>query len=81
MGNTAISSNFDRAKVFIKTKARGLERSLFEYEFENGSQESVLAELITYQNKDGGFGNGIEPDFWLPNSSPMATWSYKAHVH
>ncbi|WP_274310286.1 hypothetical protein [Solibacillus daqui] len=74
MGNAAISNNFDRAKVFIKTKTRGLERSLFEYEFENGSQESVLAELKTYQNKDGGFGNGIEPDFWLPHSSPMATW-------
>ena len=75
MKNTVIKSDFERAKVFIKTKARGLERSRFEYEFESGSQESVLKQLKTFQNKDGGFGNGIEPDFWLPHSSPMATWT------
>ncbi|WP_059173320.1 hypothetical protein [Bacillus sp. FJAT-27445] len=66
---------FEKAKVFIKSKARGLERSRFECIFENGSKESVLKELENYQNEDGGFGHGIEPDFWLPNSSPMATWA------
>ena len=29
--------------------------------------------LIKFQNEDGGFGHGIEPDFRLPASSPMAT--------
>lgn len=75
LDNIVIKSNFEKAKLFIKTKARGLERSRFEYEFENGNQENVLRELKMYQNKDGGFGNGIEPDFWLPHSSPIATWT------
>ncbi|WP_409271662.1 hypothetical protein V1499_19030 [Neobacillus sp. SCS-31] len=68
-------SSFEKAKVFIKSKARGLERSRFQFIFENGSKESVLTELEKYQNEDGGFGHGIEPDFWLPHSSPMATWA------
>ncbi|NGP43966.1 hypothetical protein G4V62_03000 [Bacillaceae bacterium SIJ1] len=66
---------FEKATVFMKSKARGLERSRFEYLFENASKESVIAQLKAYQNEDGGFGHGIEPDFWLPLSSPMATWA------
>ncbi|WP_231597629.1 hypothetical protein [Bacillus sp. SA1-12] len=31
--------------------------------------------LSAFQNEDGGFGHGIEPDFWSPHSSPMATWA------
>jgi hypothetical protein len=69
-----LKSRFEKAKNFIKSSARGLERSRWEFEFDNGSKESVLMQLKAYQNKDGGFGNGIEPDFWLPHSSPMATW-------
>ncbi|WP_053367918.1 hypothetical protein [Bacillus sp. FJAT-27245] len=72
---TLPESSFEKAKVFIKSKARELERSRFEFLFENGSKESVLKELEKYQNEDGGFGHGIEPDFWLPSSSPMATWA------
>jgi hypothetical protein len=68
-------SRFEKAKVFIKSKARELERSRFEFVFENGSKENVIRQLKTYQNEDGGFGHGIEPDFWLPHSSPMATWA------
>ncbi|RDU37243.1 hypothetical protein DRW41_10995 [Neobacillus piezotolerans] len=59
----------------MNSKARGLERSRFEFIFENGRKENVLTELKKFQNEDGGFGHGIEPDFWLPNSSPMATWA------
>ncbi|QKE76192.1 hypothetical protein HPK19_25200 (plasmid) [Arthrobacter citreus] len=70
-----LKERFDKAKVFIKTKARKLEQSRFEFEFEGGNKENVLTYLKTFQNEDGGFGNGIEPDFWLPSSSPMATWA------
>ncbi|SDW88474.1 hypothetical protein SAMN05444487_107103 [Marininema mesophilum] len=68
-------NRFERAKAFIKSNARQLDRSRFEFLFENGSKEGVLNQLKRYQNEDGGFGHGIEPDFWLPNSSPMATWA------
>ena len=75
MENTIIKSDFERAKVITTLPDALFKATRFEYEFESGSQESVLTQLKTYQNKDGGFGNGIEPDFWLPDSSPMATWS------
>lgn len=66
---------FAKAKVFIHSKARELERSRFEFIFENGTKESVIEQLKIYQNNDGGFGHGIEPDFWSPFSTPMATWA------
>lgn len=46
---------------------------MFEFEFENGSKENVLKELQVYQNEDGGFGNGLEPDFRCRESSALAT--------
>ncbi len=64
---------FDDACRFIRKNARPLDVSLFAFHFENGSKESVLGELSKYQNYDGGFGHGIEPDFRLKESSPMAT--------
>jgi hypothetical protein len=33
----------------------------------------VVAELITFQNKDGGFGQALEPDLRTPTSSALAT--------
>ncbi|MEN8173899.1 MAG: hypothetical protein ABFS03_13595 [Chloroflexota bacterium] len=58
---------------FIKSNADDLYKSLFEVHFFNGSLEDVFNNLSKYQNDDGGFGNGLEPDFLLPDSSPMAT--------
>jgi hypothetical protein len=67
------SVNFDKAGAFVKANARPLDVRLFEYYFEGGTAVSVLTELAYYQKEDGGFGHGIEPDFRLPASSPMAT--------
>ncbi|MHA1962314.1 MAG: hypothetical protein ACW99U_19085 [Candidatus Thorarchaeota archaeon] len=64
---------YDRACEFVHKSARPLDTTLFEYYFENGSKESVIKELSAYQNADGGFGHGIEPDIRLRASSPMAT--------
>ncbi|MDN7240711.1 hypothetical protein QWY14_02870 [Planococcus sp. N028] len=64
---------YEQAKTFLKTKARKLERGLFEFEFENGDSQVVLNALKTYQNDDGGFGNGLEPDFRCRDSSALAT--------
>lgn len=65
--------NFARAQQFIRENARLLDVRLFEYEFAGGTAVSVLDTLTNYQNEDGGFGHGIEPDFRLVTSSPMAT--------
>ena len=64
---------FEKAKSFIQSKARKLEIARFELEFEKGSKENVLQQLLRYQNEDGGFGNGLEPDFRCKESSALAT--------
>ncbi|MCR2821731.1 hypothetical protein [Lederbergia panacisoli] len=66
---------FQRAEAWIKRNARPLEAARWEYLFEGGSSDNVIRYLSSYQNEDGGFGHGIEPDFWLPSSSPMSTWT------
>ncbi len=70
---TLSEERFEDACRFIKKNARNLDVSLFKFHFENGTQKDVLNELSKFQNKDGGFGHAIEPDFRLTASSPMAT--------
>ena len=67
------SQQFQQATEFLTSKARPLEKALFEFEFEGGSREQVVKELQVYQNEDGGFGNGLEPDFRCEASSALAT--------
>lgn len=65
--------NIDKAKEFIKKKARPIDLAVYNYYFENGSKEAVINELMKYQNPDGGFGHALEADNWNPNSNPIAT--------
>ena len=65
--------DFNKARTYLKTQARPLERRLFAFYFENEPMENTVADLAQFQNDDGGFGNAIEPDFRMPESSPMAT--------
>ena len=67
------SENFNKASNFIRTNARDLDQYLFSFYFENGSADKVLSELSKYQNDDGGFGHGLEPDFITESSSAIAT--------
>lgn len=62
-----------RAKTFIFEWGRPLEQSRYLYHFENGPAASVLTQLSTFQNKDGGFGHALEPDMRLSQSSVLAT--------
>jgi hypothetical protein len=64
---------YEKARAFMMSEARPLERAMFEYEFENGSARRVLEELKTFQNEDGGFGHGLEPDVRCSESSALAT--------
>ena len=65
--------NIEKAKDFIIHNARPLELSLYQYFYKHSDKEKVLSELRKFQNKDGGFGNGLEADNWNPNSNPIAT--------
>ena len=62
-----------KAIKYILENARPLELAIYKYFFENESNQAVIDELSKFQNADGGFGNALEPDFFNPNSSPIAT--------
>lgn len=62
-----------RAREFIYTNARLLDRKRFAFHFEAGSAEEVLDALKPYQNADGGFGNALEADMRCPQSQPVTT--------
>lgn len=67
----ANNERFERARTFMWTHARLLDRRLFAYLFADGPREAVLAALRAYQNADGGFGNALEPDIRAPLSQPV----------
>jgi hypothetical protein len=64
---------FRLAREFVVTHARPLDRALFAHEFEGASAESVWGALQAFANEDGGFGQALEPDCRLPDSSILAT--------
>ncbi|WFA08797.1 hypothetical protein [Tissierella sp. Yu-01] len=64
---------FNEINTFMSTEARQLEKTLFNFYFNKASIDDILDSLELYQNPDGGFGQGLEPDFKLKDSSPMAT--------
>jgi len=64
---------FNQLNSYMNKKARPLESAIFNYYFNDSSGDDILDSLEEYQNSDGGFGRGIEPDFKLIKSSPMAT--------
>lgn len=69
-----INEVYEKARKFIYRNARPLDLALWKYHFEGGGKKDVIDVLAFYQNADGGFGHGIEPDFLNPNSTPIATW-------
>ncbi|RIW34009.1 hypothetical protein D3H55_10455 [Bacillus salacetis] len=71
--NVLSTVDYNRVRNFIMENARALDVRVFAYLFENGSQKEAAEELAKFQNEDGGFGHGIEPDIRMPDSSPIAT--------
>ena len=63
--------NFLKARDFILTNARMIERRLFQFHFENDGPEGVFHAIYAYRNSDGGFGHGMEPDTASPESQPL----------
>lgn len=63
---------YDRILPLVQEKSRMIDFYLIKSLFEN-QDDNIIAELKKYQNKDFGFGNGLEPDVQMPNSSVVAT--------
>ena len=66
-------NQFDKCASFINSKAREIDKALFGYHFGKCGNELVVDSLSKFQNPDGGFGHGLEPDFRTPSSSAIAT--------
>ena len=60
-----------KARDFILTNARMIERRLFQFHFENDTPQGVYHAVYAYRNSDGGFGHGMEPDTASPESQPL----------
>lgn len=64
------SNNIEK---FIINNGRKIDVTKWNYLFNGASKEEILKELLKYQNKDGGFGNGLEADILMPDSSSIAS--------
>lgn len=73
--------DFIEISSYINKEARDLEKAIFNYYFNDSNGDDILDALEEYQNPDGGFGRGIESDFWLVDSSPMATSIGLKYLH
>ena len=67
------AENFAKARNFLLSNARLLERRRFHYHFSDGPKDGVFYAILAYQNPDGGFGHGLEPDTSSPESQPLFT--------
>lgn len=65
---------FRQIRQCLYRYARYVEITWWRCLFEQGSREEALAALAVYQNADGGFGHGLEPDCSNPASSPATTY-------
>ncbi|MEU4190311.1 hypothetical protein AB0E69_00280 [Kribbella sp. NPDC026611] len=59
---------FTAGREFVRREARLVESRLFETVFEGADAQGVVDALHGYQNPDGGFGHGLEPDKRCPDS-------------
>jgi len=64
--------DYNKALHYFKHHGRTLDYHLVKNIAEDCKSE-VMDALLSFQNEDGGFGNALEPDLRLPNSSAIAT--------
>lgn len=62
---------FTAGRDFVRRDARLVEGRLFATVFEDADSQGVIDALRGYQNADGGFGHGLEPDKRCPDSLPL----------
>jgi hypothetical protein len=61
-----------KARSFFQSNGRDIDQARFEHHFGDLPFEDLLSVLSRYQNADGGFGRGLEPDLSAPDSNPFA---------
>ncbi|MBN2892391.1 MAG: hypothetical protein JXL97_11025, partial [Bacteroidales bacterium] len=69
-----MNQKLEKTIKWLYRNGRPIDVARYEYLFHGTKKESVERALKSYQNNDGGFGHGFEPDFQNPFSSPIQTW-------
>lgn len=64
---------YQEVRAWIYKNARAIDLATWKCLFEDGNKDEVVNALMLYQNEDGGFGHGLEPDNWNPSSTPYTT--------
>jgi hypothetical protein len=62
---------FGSGERFLRAQARLVDQRLFDTCFRGAPASGVVDALRGYQNDDGGFGHGLEPDKRCPASLPL----------
>ncbi|MFG2000170.1 hypothetical protein ACGFNU_13560 [Spirillospora sp. NPDC048911] len=60
-----------RAEDFMRRNARLIDRHRFAFHFRGGPAAAITAALRPYENPDGGYGHGLEPDLRGEASQPV----------
>lgn len=63
---------YNQVRASLNIIARPVDLALIDF-LSDRNYETVLFELLKFQNEDGGFGNALEPDIRMPFSSAVAT--------
>jgi len=66
------NNDYNRILEYVKANGRLLDYYLI-MNLKKDMSFEIISELRKYQNEDGGFGNALEPDLRVPNSSAVAT--------
>jgi hypothetical protein len=74
-GGMFMSDLKTRIGLWLLKNGRKLEIETYRYLYDHGTKEEVIQALKTYQNEDGGFAHGLEPDYWTTASNPIDTWT------
>src|SRR5580692_6501819 len=73
MTHTLTRARFEAARNFVEANGRALDVALLRHGLGQASDEAVMVALIAFQNPDGGFGGGLEPDMRSPASTAIAS--------
>ena len=73
MARTLSADHYDAALAFVRQSARPLDVALLNHGLGEGTAEAALVALSEFQNPDGGFGHGLEPDMQGRASTAIAT--------
>lgn len=63
----------EQIENWLMNNARPLEIAKWNLLWKKGTAENLIREMEKYQNPDGGFGNGFEPDILTPQSSAISS--------